>query len=184
MPTPTRVMPARAGGASNVYSKSAGPRSAPSAPRSGSMPRSTPAPRSGPPTRAASTSRPPATAQRNGGQRSWGGSGPKRFSKPKVEPKILFQTFFKSVGPRTYAAQVKEAGNGNHFIVLTEGKRDDKTGEVKKCRLFVYSEDFAAFFRMLKETADHVKANPVPAEVKAKRARYWQKQPQPGAAAR
>ena len=54
---------------------------------------------------------------------------------PKPEPKILFQKFFKSIGPRTYAAQVKEAGNGNHFLVLTEGRRDEKTGEVRKTRL-------------------------------------------------
>ena len=33
-------------------------------------------------------------------------------NKEKKEPKILFQQFFKSVGPRTYAAQVKEAGSG------------------------------------------------------------------------
>ena len=54
--------------------------------------------------------------------------------KPKPEPKILFQTYFKSVGPRTYAAQLKEAGNGNHFLVLTEGKRDDASGDVKRTR--------------------------------------------------
>src|SRR5687768_11158242 len=74
-------------------------------------------------------------------------------SKPKPEPKILFQKFFKSVGPRTYAAQLKEAGNGNHFLVLTEGKRDEKTNEVKKTKLFVFSEDFADFFALVQETA-------------------------------
>ena len=157
------------------------------------MARSTSAPRDGASTRTTFASRPGSAPrpgptgpaeQRRSGQRAWSGGGRKEISKAKAEPRILFQTFFKSVGPRTYAAQVKEAGNGNHFLVLTEGKRDDKTGEVKKCRLFIYSEDFAAFFRMLKETADHVKAHPVPAEVKAKRARYWQKQAQPGAAAR
>src|SRR4051812_15036358 len=47
----------------------------------------------------------------------------------RPEQKILCQSFFKSVGPRTYAAQVKEAGNGNHFILLTEGNRDKATGE-------------------------------------------------------
>src|SRR4051812_21949153 len=67
----------------------------------------------------------------------------------KKEAKILFQQYFKSVGPRTYAAQIKEAGNGNHFLVLTEGKRDDATGEVRKTRLFVFSEDFTEVFRML-----------------------------------
>ena len=77
--------------------------------------------------------------------------------KPKVEPKILFQSYFKSVGPRTYAAQVKEAGNGNHFLVLTEGKRDDASGDVKKTRLFVFSEDFADFFKLMKQTAEFIK---------------------------
>jgi hypothetical protein len=94
---------------------------------------------------------------------------------PKEEPKILFQKFFKSVGPRTYVAQLKEAANGNHFLVLTEGKRDDKTGEIRKTRLFAYSEDFIEFFRLLHETAQFIKANPVDPEVKAKRARFWAK---------
>src|SRR5947208_354484 len=60
----------------------------------------------------------------------------------KPEAKILFQKFFKSVGPRTYAAQIKEAHNGNHFLVLTEGKRDEATNEVRKTRIFIFSEDF------------------------------------------
>src|SRR5690349_13653836 len=96
-------------------------------------------------------------------------------SKPKPEPKILFQSFFKSVGPRTYAAQVKEASNGNHFLVLTEGKRDEKTGEVRKTRLFVFSEDFTRFFRMLHQTAQFIKANPVPDEIKQRRQKFWAK---------
>jgi hypothetical protein len=96
----------------------------------------------------------------------------------KPEPKILFQSYFKSVGPRTYASQLKEAGNGNHFLVLTEGKRDEKTGEIRKTKLFVFSEDFVSFFKMLQETAQFIKANPVPAEVREKRQRYWAKQAQ------
>src|SRR5256885_5102176 len=94
-------------------------------------------------------------------------------NKPKKEPRILFQQFFKSVGPRTYAAQVKEAGNGNHFLVLTEGKRDEKSGELRKSCLYVYSEDFVSFFRLLKETSLFVKANPLPPEVADKRERFW-----------
>jgi hypothetical protein len=96
-------------------------------------------------------------------------------SRTKAEPKILFQKYFKSVGPRTYAAQLKEAGNGNHFLVLTEGKRDLETGEVKKTRVFVYSEDFSAYFRMLQETVQFIKTHPVPEEIKMKRQRYWAK---------
>src|SRR5881396_2229397 len=91
----------------------------------------------------------------------------------KPEPKILFQNFFKSVGPRTYATQLKEAGNGNHFLVLTEGKRDPITNEVKKLKIFVYSEDFPAYFRMLHETAQFIKAHPVSPEIKMKRMRHW-----------
>lgn len=93
----------------------------------------------------------------------------------KAEHRILFQTYFKSVGPRTYAAQIKQASNGNHFIVLTEGKRD-ASGQLKKCQLLVFSEDFPAFFRMLKETAEFVKANRVPEQVRVQRARVRQKQ--------
>lgn len=93
----------------------------------------------------------------------------------KPEHKILFQKFFRSVGPRTYAAQIKEATNGNHYLVLTEGKREEGSDEVKKMKLFVYSEDFGLFFRMLHETAQWIRANPVPDEVKKRRQRYWEK---------
>ena len=99
----------------------------------------------------------------------------KQSAAPKAEPKILFQKFFKSIGPRTYAAQLKEAANGNHFLVLTEGKRDDKTSEVKKTKLLVFSEDFTEFFRMLHETVQFIKANPVSAEVKQRRQKFWAK---------
>jgi hypothetical protein len=99
----------------------------------------------------------------------------------KAEPVILFQNYFKSVGPRTYAAQVKKAGNGNHFLVITEGKRDEASAQVKKTKLFVFSEDFPAFFRMLHETAQFIKANPVSDDVKRKREKFWAKKHQPGA---
>lgn len=94
----------------------------------------------------------------------------------KPEADILFQTYFKSVGPRTYAAQVKKAGNGNHFVVLTEGKKDPNTGEPRKTRLFVFSEDFKSFFKMLQETAIFIRENPVPEEIKKKREKFWAKQ--------
>jgi hypothetical protein len=94
-------------------------------------------------------------------------------AKPPDDAKILFQSFFKSVGPRTYAAQLKRAGNGNHFLVLTEGKRDKKTAEVRKTRLFVFSEDFPAFFRLIKETAAFVDAHPVPEEVRQRQSDFW-----------
>jgi len=130
------------------------------------------------------------------GQASRAGSASKNPAgkQPPAEHEILFQRFFKSVGPRTYAAQVKRANNGNHYVVLTEGKRDDKTQDVRKVRLFLFSEDFDEFFKLMNATAEFVRAHPVPKEVKAKRERFWAKQAadaprglaprQPGAAAR
>jgi hypothetical protein len=88
----------------------------------------------------------------------------------------LFQKFFKSVGPRTYAAQVKQAANGNHFLVLTEGRRDDRTGEVRKSRVFVYSEDFVEFFRLIKSAAEFIKEHPLSPEFRRKREEFWAKQ--------
>ena len=96
--------------------------------------------------------------------------------KPPAEHPILFQKFFKSMGPRTYAAQIKKANNGNQYLVLTEGKRDKDSAEVRKTRLFLYSEDFVEFFRMLHETAQWIKANPVSEEYKQKRQRFWARQ--------
>ena len=93
----------------------------------------------------------------------------------KPEAEILFQKYFKSVGPRTYATQLKRAGNGNHFLVLTEAKRDEKTDEVRKTRLFVFSEDFVSFFRMLHETAQFIRQNPVPDEVRKRQDCFWSK---------
>src|SRR5256714_9475424 len=95
---------------------------------------------------------------------------------PKPEAKILFQKFFKSVGPRTYAAQVKEAGNGNHFLVLTEGRRDEKTAEVRKTRLFIFSEDFDEFFGMFREAEKFIRANPISEEIKQRRQSFRAKQ--------
>ncbi len=102
---------------------------------------------------------------------------PAKFTGPKPPPKILFQTYFKSVGPRTYASQVKQAANGNHFLVLTEGKREAESDQVKKTSLYLYSEDFHAFFRMIKETAEFIKAHPLPDNIQKKRADYWAKHP-------
>lgn len=102
-------------------------------------------------------------------------NAPTHPSAAKPEPEILFQKYFKSVGPRTYAAQLKRAGNGNHFLVLTEGKRDENTDEIKKTRLFIFSEDFVEFFKMLHETAKFIRENPVPEEVRRRRNKFWEK---------
>jgi hypothetical protein len=116
--------------------------------------------------------------RRNSSNHSFGDNGSRkenRSPKQKADHKILFQNFFKSVGPRTYAAQVKEAGNGNQFIVLTEGKRDEKTGEIRKTRLFVFSEDFEAFFEMFRKSAEFIRANPLAPAIRKRQEEYWAK---------
>lgn len=97
----------------------------------------------------------------------------------KVESKILFQQYFKSTGSRTYAAQVKEASTGNHFLVLTEGKRVKKTNQIRKTMLFVFSEDFGEFFNLLRQAEKFVQANPAPEEVKKRQQNYWAKTRRP-----
>jgi hypothetical protein len=129
--------------------------------------------------------------RRSGPPRSGGAPHNRRFSNQRAgeakgkspdrpastdEHEILFQKFFKSVGPRTYAAQVKRAKNGNHYLVLMEGKRDAASGDVRKTRLFVYSEDFVEFFRLIKSAAEFIKQNPLPDEVREKRERFWVRQ--------
>jgi hypothetical protein len=121
------------------------------------------------------SNQPVANAPTNGkiGGKTAGKQGARPATKP--EAKILFQKFFHSVGPRTYAAQVKELGNGNHLLVLTEGKRDADTGEVRKTRLLVFGEDFTPFFKLLAETAGFIRANPLSEEFREKRRRFWAK---------
>ena len=158
-----------------------------------------------PANRAAVVSRPPSSARRAGPaapRRSGFRPSPPRSAPAsagngarggadKPEHEILFQQYFKSINPtKTYAVQLKRAGNGNHYLVLTEGKRDDSTGEVRKTRVFVYSEDFREYFKILQAAALFIRANPVPDEVKRKRERFWAKnadqppaaRPKPGAA--
>jgi len=100
-------------------------------------------------------------------------AGPPTTAVATIEQPILFQKYFKSVGPRTYAAQMKQAANGNQFLVLTEGRRDPSTGEIRKTKLLVFSEDFVSFFRMLHETAQWIRSHPLPEDVRKKRERYW-----------
>jgi hypothetical protein len=110
-------------------------------------------------------------------RRAGGATGPStRGPASPDEHEILFQKFFKSVGPRTYAAQVKRAKNGNHYLVLMEGKRDESNGEIRKTRLFIYSEDFVEFFRLIKSAAEFIKEHPLPADVREKRKHFWAKQ--------
>lgn len=126
----------------------------------------------------------PGRGPSNGGPSTRAGGAPaRRDNRPAsgrvpapADHAILFQKFFKSVGPRTYAAQVKRANNGNHYLVLMEGKRDEASDEVRKTRLFIYSEDFVEFFRLIKSAAEFVKANPLPDDVRRKREKFWEKQ--------
>src|SRR4051812_11312281 len=128
------------------------------------------------PATAIPAARPPARAGSPPGRPDRGRFGkPRREAQPESEHEILFQKFFKSVGPRTYAAQVKKARNGNHYVVLMEGKRDDKTDEVRKTRLFVYSEDFVEFFRLIKSAAEFIKTHPMPKGMQARREKFWTK---------
>ena len=98
------------------------------------------------------------------------------------EHKILYQTYFKSVGTRTYAAQVKEAGNGNHFILITEGSRDKQTGEVRKKSVIIFSEDFEEFGKLIGDTMQFVRAHPVPPDIAQRQKNFWRKKPGPGRA--
>ena len=114
------------------------------------------------------------------GERVGNRRGNRRGNRPgnrpgnKPEPKILFQQYFKSAGrgARTFASQVKETSGGDHFLVITEGRRDEESDEVKKSFVMLFSEDFPAFFRLLHETAQFIKDHPVPPEVKQRRQRY------------
>jgi hypothetical protein len=119
-----------------------------------------------------------ASHNRRFSNRRAGGAKPSSSGSPSAsdDHEILFQKFFKSVGPRTYAAQVKRAKNRNHYLVLMEGKRDEATGDVRKTRLFIYSEDFVEFFRLIKSAAEFIKQNPIPNDVREKREKFWAKQ--------
>jgi len=141
--------------------------------------------------RPAAVSRPPQLSRNSApaGTRRPGRGRPPGKPTGEADHEILFQQYFKSANPqRTYAAQVKKANNSNHYLVLTEGKRDDSTGEIRKTRVFLYGEDFIDFFKMLQSTAQFIRANPVPDEVRKKRDRLWAKKnaepapPRPGPA--
>jgi hypothetical protein len=79
------------------------------------------------------------------------------------------------MGPRIYAAQIKRAGNGNQYLVLTESKRDDSGGEPRKTRIFLYGEDFAAFFSMMRSLAGWMKEHPLDSQFLARRKAFWAK---------
>lgn len=104
-------------------------------------------------------------------------AGPGSSSSEKPPDPILFQQWFKSVNPlRTYAAQIQRARNGNAYLVLTEGKRDKTTGEVKKIRLFLYGEDFESFAKLMETSLAWMRAHPPDAKFRAKRQKFWDRQ--------
>ncbi len=84
---------------------------------------------------------------------------------------ILFQTFFKSSGTRTYAAPLKEASNTKPYLVVTEARRPRDSDDVRKTRLMVFDEDFAPFFRMMHEVATHLRAQQNETESEARNTR-------------
>lgn len=91
----------------------------------------------------------------------------------RPEPKLLIQRFFKSIGPRNYSAQLKELANGNRVLILTEEKNDQNSPPMRPLRLYVFGEDFSAFFRMLQEMAVFIRSNPLSPEIRRKRQEYW-----------
>jgi hypothetical protein len=93
----------------------------------------------------------------------------------KSEPRVLFQKFFKSISRRHYAAKIKETPDGNQFLVLTDERMDQETGELKKSKVTIHSEDFMHYFRMLHDTAQFIKTHPVSEDLKMKRMRHWAK---------
>lgn len=116
-------------------------------------------------------------------RRDWQQKPPASSVDPKTTPAdgerqehpILFQKYFKSVGTRTYVAQMKVATNGNHYLVFTEASRVKGTDDLRKTRIFVYSEDFKAFFDMLSETLRFTVEHPVPKAIADERAAFWRK---------
>ena len=100
-------------------------------------------------------------------------ASPQTKAQASSQTEILFQKYFKSVGQRTYAAQVSRARNDNQFITLIEGRRDKETGEVKKSKLLVFSEDFDEFFKLLQDISGWIKQHPLPQDFQEKRKRFW-----------
>jgi len=79
---------------------------------------------------------------------------------PRSPDPILFQTYVKGEGGRTYAAQLKRSAAGRRYLILTEGERDPRTGELRKSNVSVPDADLAAFFHLLREMAQHLKSAP------------------------
>lgn len=102
-------------------------------------------------------------------------SGQTSDKKSAADHPILAQTYFKSIGTRTYVAQLKVASNGNHYLVLTEASRIKGSDDIRKTRIFVYSEDFKAFFDLVAQAQQSTQAHPVPREIAEERASFWRK---------
>ncbi len=57
--------------------------------------------------------------------------------------------------------------------MLTEGKREKDSDLVRKTKLLVFSEDFDAFFAMVRKTAEFVRSHPVPEKVRRQQEKFW-----------
>ncbi len=73
----------------------------------------------------------------------------------------LKQWRLKSAGSRTYFFDLKETRNKNTMLQITESKPKGKDEEgFEQNRIFLFSEDFEAWFKTLGEVYRHLKANP------------------------
>ena len=73
----------------------------------------------------------------------------------------LKQWRLKSAGSRTYFFDRKETRNKNTMLQITESKPKGKDEEgFEQNRIFLFSEDFEAWFKTLGEVYRHLKANP------------------------
>ncbi|HUI31329.1 MAG TPA: DUF3276 family protein [Candidatus Acidoferrales bacterium] len=55
-------------------------------------------------------------------------------------------------GQRTYFIDVKEAKNGNKYLVFTESKKNTE-GKFDKQRIMVFSDHFKAIYEAMKQVA-------------------------------
>ena len=73
----------------------------------------------------------------------------------------LKQWRLKSAGSRTYFFDLKETRNQNTMLQITESKPKGKDEDgFEQNRIFLFSEDFEAWFKTLGEVYRHLKANP------------------------
>jgi hypothetical protein len=72
----------------------------------------------------------------------------------QVQKEAIFSRSIKTKG-RTYFLDVKEASNGNKYLIICESRKVD--GEWQRNRIMVFESDIPAFFQGLKEAAPSLK---------------------------